>query len=80
MTSFMAAEASSIAKEKFRQQINDWLAKNYVHYLSFDEWLLNEFQQIKNEYHNGDYLHPNEEAGKIMPQNIMKKLEVLICG
>lgn len=80
MTSFMAAEASSMAKEKFRQQINDWLAKNYVHYLSFDEWLLNEFQQIKNEYHNGDYLHPNEEAGKIMAQNIMKKLEVLICG
>ena len=81
ITSFMAAEASSIGKEKFRQQVNDWLAEHYEHYLSFDEWLLNEFQQIKNEFHHGDYLHPNQAAGKIMAQNIMKKLEeVLICG
>lgn len=81
ITSFMAAEASSIGKEKFRQQINDWLNKHYEYSLSFDEWLLNEFGQIKNEYHNGDYLHPNEEAGKIMAQKIMQKLqEGLICG
>lgn len=80
ITSFLGGEASSVAKEEVRQNINHWLENNYQNYLSFDEWLLNEYHQMKNEYHHGDYLHPNEEAGKIMAQHIMQKLEVLVCG
>lgn len=80
LTPFLGAEASSIGKEKVRQQINNWLKDHFQYYLSFDEILLNEFLQMKSQYHNGDYLHPNQEAGEIMANYILKKLEESICG
>lgn len=80
ITSFLGGEASSVGKEKFRQHINVWLKSHFINYISFDEWLLNEYDQIKSEYHNGDYLHPNQKAGEIMSQQIIKKLEVSLCG
>lgn len=73
ITSFLGSEASSIGKEEVRQQINQWLESQFDNYVSFDQWLLNEYGQMKKEYHNGDYLHPNAQAGLLMAKDIMEK-------
>lgn len=76
ITSFLGADSSNLDKEKVRCEINALLTHRFQTVITFDEWLLNNKGQIKSEYHHGDYLHPNQKAGEIMSQMIIKKMEV----
>lgn len=77
LTPFAGSDNHTQEKEALRIIWNQWLKSCRLHLfaVSFDCVLMNERQQLKQEFHNGDYLHPNALGGQRMAELIQQRLE-----
>lgn len=78
--SFQGTDAWTKEKEELRLQINQQLAQEPLldGVISFDEVLCDKRGALKDEFHNGDHLHPNSAGGRAMAEQIQKELSTWI--
>lgn len=74
--SFLGTDSWTKEKEELRTQINQQLYQEPMldGVVAFDDVLCDTTGKLKDEYHNGDHLHPNLAGGRMMAECIRKEL------
>lgn len=78
LTPFGGSDSHSSAKEALRLSINEFLAQTQSNgFIPLDDVLCVHPAMMKDDYHGGDHLHPNQAGGKQIALRIQQELSTL---